>query len=358
MTITLSTPSSEQERYIDWVFANRASKEIVLSPGVYYTKGVWHHGDNWEQVISPDTKIRVNNGAAVISLAPDASPVFKGVTRPTKDLQVLSGQDFEMCGVSIDGNQANFASAGYVVTSGLRWRGGAKITACEVSGLRGSYASKQEAFGLSCHGSYGHSELQNVAVVNCAENAYVSGINAGYVTVNGLETSASFTLTKATLRPGAGNWMGLGVNCNINASEVHIDGVRTAIYNDTDKTSRVRLKQLDARNIESGIRLIRPPGGIGSKGDIRVSASSFSFIGDAGGIARLVELWDQSVSAPVVMGPVLIEDSRVTTLSSVTQFYKWSVVANASNYRPVLLVNMEYEVAAPRLVNGPGFEMV
>jgi hypothetical protein len=321
-----------------------ANTEFVLKKDeVYKTKGNWYYSD-WH-TLAPKCKLR-GEGAKLMLDVDNVVKSVGGVVRPDRDLNVFWTSDSVVEDLTIIGNEEKFKnldpSKTWHVTSGIRSTDGPSVFRnLTVEGIRGSFSStgtihkEIEAFPISIVGKTGGGLIENCVVQNCPEQSYVSAFYPGFVG-NNLKTTI---VKNCKVDIGKNNWFGFGVNCNVEITGCEIlNGVRFAIYNDTDITENIVVNNCKFNNIEKLISMIIPPGSNHQKTNIQIKNTEIMF--SDGPTRHLVELWDQNNnSSKRQMGPVLLKNVTTYPVNKNTKVYV-AVVSN--DLRPIIATDCNF----------------
>ncbi len=305
--------------------------EIVLAPGEYWTGGAWGAGANWERMQAPGVLLRPDNGTAKVSLADSAPRSLDGKPRPERDLRVWTyGHGARIQGITFDGRQAAFPD--HFVTAGVRGVGGSEFEDVWVTGLRGRYKSPDkpgiEAFGISSIGPDGGSRWRRCGVKDCAENAYVSAFNVGHTG----PSPARSELEKCVAEPGVGNWMGYGVNQNVDLIGCSSKNVVAHVYNDTAETNSILVDGGRATRVQKLLSLVSVDGS--AKRGVTMSGVDCELVPDGKGDAWVIELWNQS-NRPADLGDILMEQLSIESSAARTHV----AIASPSAVRPVVVLS-------------------
>lgn len=335
MVIHLS-PSDNFDRALDLM--REPGTEFVLKNGEKYsTKGNWafsnYHSVGSEVVLHGE-------GARLCLENPIRS--HNGVTRKDRDLGVLwCGHNAIVENLILDGNEKLYnnpddPSKAWYVSQGLWGSGTIRANNVIVENIRGavnapnSLSGSVEAFAFGCQDNNGGSVFEDCKVQNCPEDSYISCFQIGHDNI----AANRSTVKNCTIDIGKNNWFGFGVNCNVDIINCEIkNGVRNAVYNDTGRTSDIRIKDCTFSNIEKALSLIVPNGHPANKGKVLFRNSVLRF--SKGAERHLVELWDKNTSAESIMGGVYFVDCAATC----EQDTKLYVACAGKEIREVVLIN-------------------
>ncbi len=325
---------TDPERTLDRVMATfrEGAVEVVLEPGEYWTGGAWGAGANWERLQAPGVTLRVDNGAAKISLADWAPRSLDGKARPERDLRLWTfGHRARMYGITFDGRATAFPD--HHVTAGIRGVGSSVLQDITVTGLRGRYPTAGqpgiEAFGISSVGPEGGSRWASCTVEKCTENAYVSAFNVGHV---GPAPERS-RLVRCSANPGLGNWMGFGVNQAVHLLDCNSEDVGAHVYNDTDETRDVTVEGGRASRVQKLLSLVSVDGS--AKRGVTLSSVDCALVPDGKGDAWVVELWNQS-NRSADLGDILMEQLAIESSAARTHV---AIASAVGAVRPVVILS-------------------
>ena len=327
--------------------------EFVLKKGERYkTQGNWAFSDYH----SVGAEVILHGEGARLCLE---NPIqsYNGIPRKDRDLGVLwCGHNATVENLILDGNEKLYnnpdPSKAWYVAQGLWGSGTIRANNVTVENIRGAYSAPNslsgsvEAFAFGSQDNNGGSVFEECKVQNCPEDSYISCFQIGHDN----PVANRSTVKNCTIDIGKNNWFGFGVNCNVDIINCEIkNGVRNAVYNDTGRTSDVRIKDCTFSNIEKALSLIVPNGHPGNKGKVLFRNSVLKF--SKGAERHLVELWDKNTGVESIMGCVYFVDCAATC----EQDTKLYVACAGKEIREVVLINCLTSVP---LVNTIGNKLI